>query len=117
MLEENDRILSEKLLGNSKAAMIAAIEVYNKPVFEYRDECTVILLLNAWELVLKSLLVHNGDSIYYPKDHISRTLSWKDSLKNCEKYFPQSVEYSSTMENLKQLEEFRNNAIHFYNEK
>ena len=32
-----------KLLENSKAAMMAAIEIYNKPAFKYRDECVVIL--------------------------------------------------------------------------
>jgi hypothetical protein len=44
------------LLRNGKAALLAAIEIYNKPRFEYRDECFVILLLNAWELALKALL-------------------------------------------------------------
>ena len=46
-----------KLCGNAKSAMIAAIEIYNKPRFFYRNECTIILLLNAWELVLKSTIV------------------------------------------------------------
>jgi len=40
-----------KLRANSKAALIGAIEIYNKPRFEYRDEVFVILLLNAWELL------------------------------------------------------------------
>jgi hypothetical protein len=35
--------------------MVAAIEIYNKPRFEYRDEVFAILLLNAWELLLKAL--------------------------------------------------------------
>lgn len=30
--------------------MPAAIEIYNKPQIAYRDECFVILILNAWEL-------------------------------------------------------------------
>jgi hypothetical protein len=38
-----------KLLGTGKAALLAAIEIYNKPRIEYRDECFVILLLNAWD--------------------------------------------------------------------
>jgi hypothetical protein len=36
------------LLGNSISALAAAIEIYNKPRIECRDECTVILLVNAW---------------------------------------------------------------------
>jgi hypothetical protein len=55
------------LLKNSKSALLAAIEIYNKPQFAYRDECFVILLLNAWELALKALLSKSKESIYYPK--------------------------------------------------
>ena len=46
----------KKLVGNSKAAMLAAIEVYNKPQMSYRDEVTVMLTVNAWELALKAAL-------------------------------------------------------------
>ena len=53
-----------KLLSNAKAAMMAAVEIYNKPMFKYRDECVVILMLNAWELILKATLSKNGESIY-----------------------------------------------------
>jgi len=62
-----------KLLGNAKAAMMAAIEIYNKPAFRYPDECVVILLLNAWELILKAALSKNGKSIFYPKRESSLT--------------------------------------------
>lgn len=55
------------LVRNAKAAMLAAIEIYNKPRFAYRDECCVILLLNSWELILKALLSRNGRSIFYLK--------------------------------------------------
>ena len=34
--------------------MIAAIEVYNKPDFKYRDESFAILAINAWELLIKA---------------------------------------------------------------
>ena len=37
-----------RLLGNSKAALTAAIEICNKPNMDYREECFVILLVNAW---------------------------------------------------------------------
>jgi len=56
------------LLGNAKAAILAAIEIYNKPQFLYRDECFAILLLNAWELLLKAVLSRKGKSVFYPKD-------------------------------------------------
>ena len=70
------------LLRNAKAAMLGAIEIYNKPQFDYRDECFVILLLNAWELLLKALLSKKKKSIFYPKKRKEpyRTLSLQDAL-------------------------------------
>ena len=56
------------LLSNSRAAMLAAIEIYNKPLFTYRDECFAILLINAWELLLKAILSKNKQKIFYPKN-------------------------------------------------
>jgi len=37
--------------------MLAAIEVYNKPIFEYREETYAILAVNAWELLLKARIL------------------------------------------------------------
>jgi hypothetical protein len=36
---------------------LAAIEIYNKPDFQYREETFAILMLNAWELLLKARIV------------------------------------------------------------
>ena len=36
--------------------MLSAVEVYNKPQMTYRDEVTVMLVVNAWELALKATL-------------------------------------------------------------
>lgn len=42
--------------------MLAGIEVYNKPDFKYREETFSLLMLNAWELLLKARLLHtNGN--------------------------------------------------------
>lgn len=108
-----------KLLGNAKAAIMAAIELYNKPTFQYRDECVVILLLNAWELILKATLSKSGKSIYYHKKRNQpyRTLSWKDALSRCSKLFPKEVDYLPVRRNLEVLGTYRDNAVHFYNEK
>lgn len=108
-----------KLLGNSKSAMIAAIELYNKPSFQYRDECTVILLLNAWELILKSLLSKNKKSVFYPKKRNQpyRTLSWQDALSKSKVYFPKEIPYLPVQRNLEILGIYRDNAVHFYNAK
>ena len=105
-----------KLLGNSKAALLAAIEVYNKPVFQYRDECAVILLMNAWELALKAILSKKKKSIFYPKEQGQpyRTLSWQDALSGAESHVPNDLRVPIRL-NLKLLSTYRDNAIHFYN--
>jgi len=106
------------LLGHSFSAMAAAIEIYNKPRIEYRDECTVILLVNAWELLLKATLSKSRVRIYYRKRRHEphRTFSLSDSLKKAERLFPASVDYHATARNLELLADYRDNAVHFYNE-
>lgn len=47
------RVLTQKAL----AASLAAIEIYNKPSFSYREETFAILMINAWELLLKARVV------------------------------------------------------------
>lgn len=106
-----------KLLENSKAAMMAAIEIYNKPAFNYRDECVVILLLNAWELALKALLSKNQKTIFYPKKRKQpyRTLTWQDALTNARSIFPKDIPHLPVQRNLELLGTYRDNAVHFYN--
>ncbi len=48
---------SRTLAGKSIDAMLAAIEVYNKPTFAYREESFAILAINSWELLLKARLL------------------------------------------------------------
>ncbi len=105
------------LLRNGKAALLAAIEIYNKPRFEYRDECFVILLLNAWELALKALLSRNRRSIFYPKKRKEpyRTLSCKDAMVTGEPFFPKDLPPLPVRRNLELLSTYRDNSVHFYN--
>jgi len=49
---------SQRFLHKAEAALVAAIEIYNKPDFRYREESFAILALNAWELLLKARLLH-----------------------------------------------------------
>ena len=59
---------SRELAEKSVQAAIAAIEIYNKPNFAYREESFALLMTNAWELLLKGkwLLDHGEkiDSLY-----------------------------------------------------
>ena len=53
---------SSRLVNKAEAALLAAIEVYNKPAFAYREETFSILALNAWELLLKAKLVADNNN-------------------------------------------------------
>lgn len=56
--------LSADLAAKSVQAAIAAIEVYNKPNFSYREEAFSLLMSNAWELLLKAKwLLDHGEAI------------------------------------------------------
>lgn len=106
------------LRNNAKAAILAAIEIYNKPQIEYRDECFTILLVNAWELLLKAILSKNKHHIYYAKKRNEpyRTLSIQDALLQSKNYFPNHIAYKPVALNIDMLVTYRNNAIHFYNQ-
>ena len=47
----------KEMLEKSVAAMVAAIEIYNKPNFKYREEIFSILAVNSWELITKSYIL------------------------------------------------------------
>ena len=100
--------------------MLAAIEVYNKPRFPYRDEVVVVLLINAWELVLKAIVSKSGNSIYYPKRRQQpyKTLSLDDAIKKAagSSIWPASVKAEPVRKNLELLSLYRDKTVHFYNE-
>jgi hypothetical protein len=106
------------LLGNSVSAMLAAIEIYNKPQFTYRSECFVILLLNSWELAFKAILSKNKIRIFKPKERNKpyMTLGLWDCIEESKELFPSSIEFKPVAENIGRLVDYRNNAVHFYNE-
>lgn len=45
---------AQTLTDKAVSAATAAIEIYNKPNFAYREESFAILMLNAWELLMKA---------------------------------------------------------------
>jgi uncharacterized protein DUF3644 len=127
---------SARLLQNAQAALMSAIEIYNKPAFAYREETFAILALNAWELLLKAKLVavknNNLRSLYVyyrkqtavgqqsAKQYIKRnragnkmTLGVEGCIVQLEKEgiaVPEPVK-----KNLAALGEVRDNAVHFIN--
>jgi hypothetical protein len=62
--------VSEALAEKSVQAAVAAIEVYNKPDFKFREESFSLLMVNAWELLVKAKWVaDHGDDIESLYEH------------------------------------------------
>lgn len=123
----------QHLLEKSVHAALSAIEIYNKPDFKYREESFSILMVNAWELLLKARILQLNknklESIYIvdpnkkrkdgkdfkkPKFRTSRsgnylTIDVTNAMK--ELNLPERLK-----ENLGLLIEIRDNAIHFMND-
>ncbi len=54
----------KSMTHKSKAALLAAVEIGNKVTVSYREETFVLLLLNAWEIMLKARIVQeHGDEL------------------------------------------------------
>ena len=55
--------ISNRLLEKSLSAALLAIELYNKPNIEYREESFAILIINAYELLFKAKVVEDTGKI------------------------------------------------------
>ncbi len=109
----------KRLVDNSLAAMLSAVEVYNKPQMTYRDEVTVMLVVNAWELALKAALRQENRSIFYSKRRGERyrSITLDDALGrvSTNKLWPVGLDGPAVTANVKALAEYRDRAIHLYN--
>ena len=125
---------SNELLDRAKSAMVAAVEIYNKPAFPYRAESFAILAVNGWELLLKAKWLsinHNRKNslyVYEPRDkdgkrskkrYIKRNRSGTPFTKGLDYLIKQLVirNYLDTKvsSNLTAMLEVRDSATHFYN--
>jgi len=120
---------ARELLDRAIAAMVAAIDVYNKPDFPYRAESFTILALNAWELLLKArwLALHRNrlSSLYVQqgkadasRPRYKRTRSGNPMTHSldylAEKLTKQRQLDENARRNLEALSELRDTAVHFY---
>lgn len=112
-------VSAKRLVENSMSALLGAVELYNKPTVTYRDEITVMLIVNAWELALKAALRQAGRTVFYRKKRgeAYRSFTLDDCLTKVSsmKLWPEHVDGLGTTANIKALAEFRNRAIHLYN--
>ncbi len=96
---------SIRLYRKAEVALIAAIEVYNKPDFKYREETFAILALNAWELLLKAKLLHekanDPRALYIYEDHQTKNgTSKKKYLKRNRSGNPHTLGLGQTITKL-----------------
>jgi Protein of unknown function (DUF3644) len=129
---------SRLMLEKSIAAMLSAIEIYNKPDFKYREETFSVLCINAWELLLKAKVLNlasnkiaslyvmefkflkngNKSTVKRPKTNRSGN---PHSISIFEAYRVIAEEYGVKLEqaildNLIAITEVRDNSIHFVND-
>ena len=129
---------SRLMLEKSIAAMLSAIEIYNKPDFKYREETFSVLCINSWELLLKAKVLNlasNKLASLYAMENKTLKDGKKSSIKRPKKNRsgnPMSVglfeayriiaeDYGVKIDkvvndNLVALTEIRDNSIHFVNE-
>lgn len=128
-------MIYKSLLDKSISSMLAAIEIYNKPNIEYREDTFAILAVNAWELLLKAVMFKNNGyrlhSIYEKKPKIKKDGS-KSKLKESalnRSGNPKTLSIFEVMKcllgkdlldasmknNIDALIELRDNSIHFVN--
>lgn len=103
--------IAKSLVKNSVAGIMSAIEIHNKPIIKYRYEIVVLLVLNAWELLIKA---------YLYKYHKEVKLFLKDGttkpFENCLNITNLKIgkNFNPIQENLGVLYEYRNKVAHFY---
>lgn len=98
----------EKLIQKSEEAFLMAIEIYNKPSIKYRVEGFSFFICNAWELMLKALIIKRDgiEGIYY-RDHPTRSLS----LERCIQLVLTN-EKDPLRKNLERIIALRNSSTH-----
>ncbi|CVG72111.1 Protein of uncharacterised function (DUF3644) [Serratia marcescens] len=120
--ETSNKYFYNLLVEKSITACIAAIEVYNKPDFIFREESFSILMINAWELILKAKILElnndTKDSIYMKsKGEIQlspsgspKTIAITRAVGLLE---GQGVINKLVADNIKLLIEIRDGSVHF----
>lgn len=126
---------SKELLDRAIAATAAAIEIYNKPDFRYREEAFAVLATNGWELLLKAKwLVMHGNRLrsLYVSEKITTARGRPSKRVRIKKTrsgnaFTHSLDYlanelvqrklldPTVWKNIQAILEIRDSAIHFYN--
>lgn len=105
--------IAKSLVANSKSAILSAIEIHNKPLFPYRYEICVLLIINAWELLLKAYIYKFiPPAKLFKKDGTTKTF---DECLSCV-LSTLGEKFSASYESITLLYRYRNSIAHFYSE-
>jgi Protein of unknown function (DUF3644) len=105
------RRLARALAANARSAMFAAVEIHNKPVFQYRYEVCTLLVINAWELALKAYIAQDLKSVRLIKKD-GTTKPFVECVACVSSKLGKTFE--AVKQSLEILYEFRNKVAHFY---
>jgi hypothetical protein len=103
--------LAKALLANAKSAILAAVEIHNKPIFPYRYEVSTLLAINAWELALKAYI-----ALQLPSVKLIRPDGTAKPFPECLSCVSSALgkAFEAPRCNLETLYDYRNNIAHFY---
>lgn len=127
--------LSKKIVKKSVNAVLSALEIYNKPNCNYREETFSILIVNAYELLFKAKLIKDSNEkmnaiyvYYYPKTKKGNSSKQKQIKKNrigqpftidiyeaINRLEKLKLISNNLIENIKLMIEIRDNSIHLIN--
>ena len=126
--------LNQRFVDKAAAAIAAAVEIYNKPGFAYREETFAILALNAWELLLKAKVLKDAKNsvaslrVYESRKTKSGAFSKKLYVRYNRANNPHSISLHKCIEkldptpaklppevkaNLEALTAIRDNSVHY----
>lgn len=128
--------LHSKFVDKAQAALVSAVEIYNKPSFAYREETFALLALNAWELLIKAKVLKDADNdlkairVYETRKTKTGIPSKKQYLKRNRTGNPQTITLGACLVlldkskdklapelkgNISALTALRDNAAHYIN--
>lgn len=111
------RMVQHNLVKNAIAAYFAAIEIHNKPHIDYRYQVVSLLMVNAWELILKAFVKkYDKNHSIYIKNEAHKTVTFEKVVDYTEQYINtlQPKHFTATQENLYLLNNYRNCFAHYY---
>ena len=106
----------KSLIDSAEAAFFAGVEIHNKPKIAYRYPTATLLVINAWELLLKAYVYKyiSKKLIFTDKEH---TISFSKALVYVHEHInknEQNKNFNAVNDNLFLLAEYRNNNTHFF---